>query len=117
MAKSYHEIPIFPRKLLLLIQLALLLLDRIRGIVPYEAITFDAEYGEIRDFLAALDGRKELFVGQIPESHGFWPKDVVTDTTSRSSRGRPRKHPLVADRRDKLFSAVSGNVIITHDGN
>lgn len=86
-------------------RLALTLLDRIGGKVPHEAITFDAGYGEIRDVLAALDERRELFVGQIPASHGFWPRDIGTITTSRSNRGRPRKHPVVADRRHKPFSA------------
>jgi SRSO17 transposase len=69
-------------------RLALSLLDRVKGKVPYEAITFDTGYGEIRDFLTALDERKELFVGQIPESHGFWPNDVETITASRSNRVR-----------------------------
>lgn len=75
-------------------RLALSLLDQVKGKVPYEAITFDAGYGEVRDFLADLDQRKERFVGQIPESHGFWLEEVEI-TTTRSNRGRPRKHPVV----------------------
>lgn len=86
-------------------RLALSLLDCIREKVPHEAITFDAGYGEVRDFLSALDEREERFVCQIPESHGFWAKDIETITTSRGKRGRRRKYPAVADRRHKPFSA------------
>jgi len=85
--------------------LALSLLDRIKGKIPYEAILFDAGYGEVRQLLSALDKRKELFIGRIPESHSFWPDDIEMITTSRSNRGRPRKHPVVADRRKKPLSA------------
>lgn len=46
-------------------------LDGIRQKTPHEVLVFDAGYGEIRPFLAELDKRKELFIGQIPESHSF----------------------------------------------
>jgi SRSO17 transposase len=85
--------------------LALSLLDRIKGKIPYEAIVFDAGYGEVRQLLSALDKRKERFIGRIPESHSFWADDIETITTSRSNRGRPRKHPVVADRRHRPLTA------------
>jgi len=78
---------------------------RIHGKIPYEAILFDAGYGEDRQFFSTLDKRHERFIGRIPESHSFRADDTEMVTMSRSNRGRPRKHPVVADRRQSPLAA------------
>jgi SRSO17 transposase len=85
-------------------KIALELLDRLRPQISYEAVVVDAGYGEIRPFLHELDKRKQVFVAQIPEHHGYWPAEVaVTEAANR--RGRPRQFPEVADRSAQPLSA------------
>jgi SRSO17 transposase len=96
--------------------LALSLLDRIKGKIPYEAILFDAGYGEVKQLLSALDKRGEFFIGRIPESHSFWANDTEMITASQSNRGRPRKHPVVADRRERTLSAKRWTQKLLADG-
>jgi SRSO17 transposase len=85
-------------------KLALELLDQVRAELAYEAIVTDAGYGEIRPFLHALDGRQQLFVAQIPESHCFWPATVVLEERGKPG-GRPRRFPMIADPHAQPLSA------------
>lgn len=86
-------------------ELALELLTQIPlATLPYEAIVFDAGYGEIREFLQELDKRNQTFVAQIPESHGFWPLDVAVNT-QQPKKGRPRRYEAIADKTHKALSA------------
>ncbi|WP_166158724.1 IS701 family transposase, partial [Neochlamydia sp. AcF84] len=86
-------------------QLALQLLDDIlKKDFPYEALAFDAGYGEKRELLGELDKRQLTFVAQIPENHSFWPIDISLNST-KNIRGRPRKYPEVADKNFKPLSA------------
>lgn len=70
----------------------------------HEAIVFDAGYGEIKEFRNELDKRGELFVGQVPESHHFWPKDVSIKKV-KAATGRPRVYEEIADKNQKALSA------------
>lgn len=86
-------------------QLALNLLDDIsRHDFPYEAIVFDAGYGEVREFLGELDQRQLTFVAQIPESHSYWSVDVPLNC-AQNSNGRPRQYPEIASKNLKPLSA------------
>lgn len=96
-------------------KIALALLDGIRQKTPHEVLVFDAGYGEIRPFLAELDKRKELFIGQIPESHSFWPLDVALKEGS-AGMGRPRIYPEVADRKSKPLTAKQWSERLIKDG-
>jgi SRSO17 transposase len=85
-------------------KVALALLDEIEPEVEPEAVVCDAGYGEIREFLGALDARGHVFVAQIPEHHSFWPADVaVIEEANRM--GRPRQFPRVADPRAQPLRA------------
>ncbi len=78
-------------------QIALELLEEIKDVFDYECIVFDAGYGEIKEFLRSLSRRAEIFMGQIPESHSFWPQNIALNTKIKK-KGRPRKKPSVADK-------------------
>jgi SRSO17 transposase len=67
-------------------------------------------------FFTALDERRELFIGQIPESHGFWPNNIEMITTSRSNRGRRKKYATVADMRHKPYSAKRWREKLQNEG-
>lgn len=71
---------------------------------PYEAIVFDAGYGEVREFLGELNQRGETFIAQIPENHSFWPLDIKTQFT-QAKKGRPRLYPTVEDKTSKPLAA------------
>ena len=87
-------------------QLALELLKTIsKEEFPYEAIAFDAGYGEVREFLGELDKQRLTFVAQIPENHSFWPLDVKTKFT-QAKKGRPRLYPTVKDKKLKPIFQV-----------
>jgi SRSO17 transposase len=87
-------------------QLSLKLLNQIdKAIFPYEAITFDAGYGEVREFLKELDMRNEIFIGQIPKGHSFWPLDTPLNYNTDPKSTRARKYPEIADKTSKPISA------------
>ena len=77
-------------------KIALGLLDEVAPEVEAEAVVCDAGYGEVKEFLHELDGRGQIFVAQIPESHSVWPADIAV-TTAANPVGRPRRYPQVAD--------------------
>jgi len=85
-------------------ELARDLLDKVPTNILYDAIVFDAGYGEIREFLSCLDKRKQVFVAQIPESHSFWPIDIAIHAKQHKT-GRPRQHGEVSDKALKPLSA------------
>lgn len=86
-------------------QIALELLDKYREqFPPHEILVFDAGYGELRPFLRQLDQRDWSFVGQIPESHAFWPAEVKLNTT-QAATGRRRIYPEIADKTQNALSA------------
>lgn len=86
-------------------QLALDMLDVIiEANWNYEAIVFDAGYGEIKEFRNELDKRGELFIGQVPESHHFWPSDIKVKKL-KAMTGRPRVYDEIEDRNQKAMSA------------
>lgn len=95
-------------------QLALGLLDKIKeeNLLPYEAIVFDAGYGEIKEFLRELNNRGETFLAQIPESHCFWPIDVKLNN-KQLVKGRPRQYPEVKDKTFKALSAKNWQLKLT----
>jgi SRSO17 transposase len=86
-------------------QLALQNLDHINTKnFPYEAIAFDAGYGEVREFLGELDQRQLTFVAQIPESHSYWPLDIELNI-AQNSIGMPRQYSEIANKKFKPLSA------------
>ena len=85
-------------------ELALELLKTIPREIKYEALVFDAGYGEIRAFLRKLDERNETFIAQVPESHSYWSLDVPL-THAQPKTGRRRRYPAVCDKKHKPKSA------------
>ncbi len=79
-------------------EIALDLLEKVKAHVPYEVITFDAGYGECKEFLKALDERGDSFVGQIPESHSFWSIEEPLDI-HQPRVGRPRQYSTLSDKK------------------
>ena len=61
-------------------QLALDLLARVQaaGVVSLDWLTFDELYGRNEDFLAQLEQRQKLYVGEVPVSTTVWRKDPAT---------------------------------------
>lgn len=95
-------------------ELACDLLDKIPREISYDAIIFDAGYGEIREFLGCLDKRNQIFVAQIPESHSFWPIDIAINV-KRSKVGRPRQYEEVADKMLKPLSAKKWRIQLENE--
>lgn len=85
-------------------RIALQLLETATLPFAVECVVFDAGYGEIRPFLTELDQRNYTFVGQVPESHSYWPNDIEV-TSEQQPTGRPRKYPEIADKTNKASSA------------
>lgn len=84
--------------------IALELYDRTRsnGVV-FEWLTFDEGYGKSVGFLAALRGRGQRFVAEVPVTFRGWTRPPRVTNRRRSPTGRPRNRPrLVAGSRPFL---------------
>lgn len=78
--------------------------------VNFDATTFDAGYGYNKDFLAELDERKVLFVGQTRDETTFWPIDTPFSDEPRNSNGlgRPKKHvKIVGPEKSKTAAKIA----------
>lgn len=84
--------------------IALELYDRARSNgVTFEWLTFDEGYGKSIGFLAALRGRGQRFVAEVPVIFRGWIRPPRVTTRRRGRTGRPRKTPrLVAGSRPFL---------------
>lgn len=85
-------------------KIALDLIDEAKSPFATECVVFDAGYGEIRSFLGELDKRELTFVGQIPETHSYWPINVEQNKLQQPM-GRPRRFPEVANKNKKASTA------------
>lgn len=77
-------------------RIGLELYDRAReNGVTFDWLTFDEGYGSKPLFLQGLDGRGQLFVGEVPTTFSCWLQaPPITDRTyRRGGRGRHRKTP------------------------
>lgn len=76
-------------------EIALDLFKQIKDYSQYEAVLCDAGYGEIPEFLNALDRQNVKFIAQIPERMSFWPEELKVELPGNMSKkvGRPYKHP------------------------
>lgn len=84
--------------------IALELYDRARsnGVV-FEWLTFDEGYGKSVGFLAALRGREQPFVAEVPVTFRGWVRPPRVTARRRGRTGRPRNRPrLVAGSRPFL---------------
>ncbi|HEV3338885.1 MAG TPA: IS701 family transposase [Pirellulales bacterium] len=76
-------------------QIALDLHARVRagGKAVCDWLTFDELYGRNEEFLAELEQRKQLYVGEVPVTTTVWTKDPVTQIPPYSGRGRQPTQP------------------------
>jgi len=76
-------------------KIALELLDRARGNgVVFDWLTFDEGYGGKPEFLRELEGRRQVFVGEVPKTFTGWLREPrVTERPFQRGRGRGRKTP------------------------
>ena len=80
-------------------KIALELYDRaVANGIRFDWLTFDEGYGSKPEFLRALSGRGQRYVGEVPRSFTGWldPPRVVTRPYRRNGRGRGRKVPRLA---------------------
>jgi len=77
-------------------QIALDLHARVQaaGKVAFDWLVFDELYGRNEDFLAALEQRKQLYVGEVPVTTTVWTKDPATQIPEYCGRGRQPTQPL-----------------------
>ncbi len=77
-------------------QLALDLHARVRatGKVSFDWLVFDALYGRNEEFLAALEQRKQFYVGEVPVTTTVWTKEPATQIPEYSGRGRQPTQPV-----------------------
>lgn len=69
------------------------------GGLTFDWIGFDEGYGSKPEFLRVLDGRRQLFVGEVPTTFTGWiDPPRVTERPFRRARGRGRKTPRVVSR-------------------
>jgi SRSO17 transposase len=78
-------------------KVALELYDRARGNgIRFDWLTFDEWYGGKPEFLRALEGRNQRFVGEVPRCFMGWINPPpVTQRPWRHRRGRGRKVPRI----------------------
>src|SRR5271166_964190 len=80
-------------------KIALELYDRaVASSIRFEWLTFDEGYGSKPEFLRALSGHSQRYVGEVPRSFTGWldPPRVVNRPYRRHGRGRGRKVPRLA---------------------
>jgi SRSO17 transposase len=77
-------------------EIALDLHARVReaGKVSFDWLVFDELYGRNEDFLARLEQRKQLYVGEVPITTTVWTKDPATQIPEYSGRGRHPTQPV-----------------------
>jgi SRSO17 transposase len=77
-------------------QLALDLHARVRaaGQVSFAWLVFDELYGRNENFLAQLEQRRQLYVGEVPVTTTVWTKDPATQIPKYSGRGRQPTQPV-----------------------
>src|SRR5262245_35911347 len=76
-------------------EIALDLHNRVRAnaLVSFDWLVFDELYGRSEDFLAELEKRKQLYVGEVPVSTTVWTLDPATQIPEYSGRGRRPTRP------------------------
>ena len=77
-------------------QIALDLHARVRetGKVSFDWLVFDELYGRNEDFLAQLERRKQLYVGEVPVTTTVGTKDPATQVPEYCGRGRQPTRPV-----------------------
>lgn len=65
-----------------------------KGLVSFDWLVFDELYGRNEEFLARLEQRQQLYVGEVPVSTTVWTLDPATQTPEYSGRGRRPTQPV-----------------------
>jgi len=83
-------------------QIALDLHARLRTAdkVSFDWLVFDELHGRNEDFLAQLEWRRQLYVGEVPVTTTVWTQNPATQIPEYSGRGRQPKQPV----RDRVRS-------------
>jgi SRSO17 transposase len=77
-------------------ELALELHQRVlaAGHLRFDWLVFDALYGRNEDFLAALERRRQWYMGEVPLTTTVWTADPATQVPEYQGRGRQPTQPV-----------------------
>jgi len=85
--------------------------------IHFEWLTFDEWYGAKPQFLSALVGSKQKYVGEIHQNHRVWAKKPVVVTRPYRKNGRKsKKTPRLASGTAKAMT-VKDSLPSNHKGN